>query len=465
MDQYDKEFENFLKQFRLRQPGSLPTNTLLKRRSMVRWFIAAAAALILIVGLSSLFVRKSTDGAAPYATVAEAGSPSLYMAGERIEAGRLIRSNSAVGLLLDLNDGSRIEVRSQSELQLESAADGIRVRLNEGSVLVTAAKQGSGHLYVQTRDAMVSVVGTVFLVHAEQAGTRVAVVEGEVHVQQGAEVKKVLRGEQTATNAALRLTTVAEEISWSRRATEYAALLPQNPTPDPAVQNGEIPDVKDNVLPTPETIRVSSGVLPYTVEANYFKLTSDSIRTLITIQIMTKDLAFRPENGAQVANAHVTGVFYRSDNRRMSGSSFSQDINVSFPSEKALKAGADRPNLYQVTTYLAPGKYKLPPGRRRQEFAEYRAHYCFFRRTSSALMSYCPVPQIPDQGLQASSMLLAYSVTTLPPNAAGTEMFALSGVKVKPNPSGVFRAEESLNCLAGILRTDCRFLPQCLSQI
>jgi len=195
MDQYDKEFENFLKQFRLRQPGSLPANTLLKRRSMVRWFIAAAAALILIVGLSSLFVRKSTDGAAPYATVAEAGSPSLYMAGERIEAGRLIRSNSAVGLLLDLNDGSRIEVRSQSELQLESAADGIRVRLNEGSVLVTAAKQGSGHLYVQTRDAMVSVVGTVFLVHAEQAGTR------QVVGHNGGDVLAHLRGVAVAAAA------------------------------------------------------------------------------------------------------------------------------------------------------------------------------------------------------------------------------------------------------------------------
>ena len=122
MDQHDKEFEKFLKQFRLREPRALPANAWTRRRSMARWVIAAAAALILAVAVSSLFVRRSSGGAAPYATVAEAGSPSLYKEGEKIDAGRLIRSNSAVGLLLDLNDGSRVEVRSQSELQLESAS-------------------------------------------------------------------------------------------------------------------------------------------------------------------------------------------------------------------------------------------------------------------------------------------------------------------------------------------------------
>jgi len=224
MDKHDEQFESYLRQFRLRQPGPLPEMASMKRRSTAGWLLAAAA-VVLAAGVSVVLVRNSGNGAGPKAIVESAGSPSLYRVGETIESGKVIRSNSAVGLLLALEDGSRVEMHAQSELKLESAGDGIRVRLNGGSIVVTAAKQGAGHLYVQTRDAMVSVVGTVFLVSAEQSGTTVAVVEGEVHVQQGAELKQLRPGEQVATNPSMQLKPVVEQISWSRSAVEYAALL------------------------------------------------------------------------------------------------------------------------------------------------------------------------------------------------------------------------------------------------
>jgi GWxTD domain-containing protein len=196
----------------------------------------------------------------------------------------------------------------------------------------------------------------------------------------------------------------------------------------------KVADVRYKDLLVPASTRLSTNPLPYKVQAHYIKLTSDSVRTLITIELLTKDLAFKPENGGQVASAHVTGVVYRSDNRRMSGSSFSQDINVQFASEKALKAALDRPNLYQVTTYLAPGRYKL--------------HLTVEDKNSQSIKIddvLLSPPRIPDQTLQASSMILAYSVTDMPPKAVGTEMFVLGDKKVKPNVSGVFKPEESLN--------------------
>jgi uncharacterized protein (TIGR03435 family) len=88
-------------------------------------------------------------------------------------------------------------------LRLESAEDGIRIVLNAGGILVTAAEQRSGHLYVRTKDVTVSVVGTVFLVNAEKEGSRVAVIQGEVHVQQGAVIQKLLPGEQVISNSAM----------------------------------------------------------------------------------------------------------------------------------------------------------------------------------------------------------------------------------------------------------------------
>jgi len=136
-------------------------------------------------------------------------------ANERIAFGDIVRSNGGAGGILRLADGSHVEVRSQSELLLERAADGVRIRLNHGGLLVDAAKQRDGHLYVQTRDFTVSVVGTVFLVNAEEAGSRVAVLEGEVRVQQGATDQKLRPGQQVATSPLMTAPTLPQEIAWS----------------------------------------------------------------------------------------------------------------------------------------------------------------------------------------------------------------------------------------------------------
>src|SRR5262245_59376942 len=100
-----------------------------------------------------------------------------------------------------LADGSRIELHAGAEAVVENVADGLIVRLNTGSMMVFAAKQAaSRHLYVQTRDLKVAVVGTVFLVNADDKGSRVAAMEGEVRVQQGTVEKSLRPGEQLASN-------------------------------------------------------------------------------------------------------------------------------------------------------------------------------------------------------------------------------------------------------------------------
>jgi hypothetical protein len=437
MDRHDEQFEVFLRQFQLRKPNPLPEMTSLSRRSTVRWVLAAAAVFLTVAVLSTLVFRNGSSGIRARATIEAAGNPSLYGVGQAIEAGKVVRSNSAVGLMLALEDGSHIEMQSQSQLKLESAADGIRVRLDDGGILVTAAKQGTGHLYVQTRDAMVSVVGTVFFVSAEQSGTRVAVVEGEVHVQQGAESKKLLGGEQVASSPSMKLKPVAEEIAWSQSASQYLALLQQPATergsqksaPVLTAQDGGALEVND--LVSPSTKPPATG-LPFKVQVSYFKQGTEEVRTLITIQLLNRDLVFQDEGEAKIAQAHVQGVIYRADNRRIPG--FEQDIQVPFPTSKSFNDNFNLPNLYQETRYLLPGLYKL--------------HLTIEDKHSQSIgVQDLPlsVPRIPGQTLQASSMILAYSVTDLPQRAVGTDPFALGNKKVRPNVSGVFRQDQDLN--------------------
>jgi uncharacterized protein (TIGR03435 family) len=201
---------------------------------------AAAAALLVVAAVISvelLPVRAPASVAAVDGGLHRLvdGKTQDLQAGETIRLGELIRSNGGSGGTLTLADGSRVEMRTQSELLLEHAADGVLIQLRNGGIIVNAAKQRKGHLYVRTKDVTVSVVGTVFLVNSEEEGSRVAVIEGEVRVEQGAIEKKLRPGQQVATNPSMETRPVSQEISWSRNVEAHLALLAQS-TAEAAVQ-------------------------------------------------------------------------------------------------------------------------------------------------------------------------------------------------------------------------------------
>jgi uncharacterized protein (TIGR03435 family) len=224
--------------------GEIP----LRRRFGWAWIPALTAAAVVI---ASIWVGARWQDREVYA-VLETPSGSMYRlvdeklapvaTGERIEVQDVIRSNGGSGGTLKLSDGSRVETRSQTELSIERTEDGIRIRLGRGGLIVNAAKQQAGqHLYVQTRDLTVSVVGTVFLVNAEEEGSRVAVIEGEVRVKQGAKEKKLGPGQQVATSPSMKLQPMSQGIAWSRQAEAHLAVLEQS-TEQPH-QNAAAPQV------------------------------------------------------------------------------------------------------------------------------------------------------------------------------------------------------------------------------
>ncbi|HEV8130813.1 MAG TPA: FecR domain-containing protein [Acidobacteriota bacterium] len=146
-------------------------------------------------------------------------------AGDKIGQREAVRTAMNSRAVIRLADGSRVEMRERSELSLEAARDGTTVRLGRGSVIVEAARQRDGHLYVATPDCLVSVTGTVFSVNKGAKGSRVSVIEGEVAVQQG-KTRQVLRpGEQLATHSSLAAVPVEQEIAWSRNVDAHIALL------------------------------------------------------------------------------------------------------------------------------------------------------------------------------------------------------------------------------------------------
>ena len=100
-----------------------------------------------------------------------------------LEEGEGIRTAKDSTAMLALADSSRVEMRERSQLAVLERnhlfpgrrADG-RLALERGSIIVEASEQGSGHLYVDTRDCQVAVTGTVFSVSHGMKGSRVSVV-------------------------------------------------------------------------------------------------------------------------------------------------------------------------------------------------------------------------------------------------------------------------------------------------
>ena len=195
---------------------------------------AAAAALLVVAGLQSVTVRDFIWPVDVHATALRVDG-GLYSfagqdvravnAGQRVERYQSLRTGNDSGAVLELADGSRIEMGARAEVSLDRADDGVKIKLDRGNIIVTAAKQRDGHLYVETKDCTISVVGTVFSVNSGAKGSRVSVIEGEVHVQHSDAKQALFPGQQMSTNPVMGQIPVQQEIAWSRDAEVLKQML------------------------------------------------------------------------------------------------------------------------------------------------------------------------------------------------------------------------------------------------
>jgi FecR protein/Protein of unknown function (DUF3352) len=227
-----------MKEARSRRLGLAKAPAKIKRYRLqpvvLRWGIAA----VLVIGFGLLALpfiqRYSWFGGSFDATVQAAEGQVFQIAdsrsvpvgtGAKLQKGERVRTAKDAHAFVRLGDGSVIEMKDSSELYLTKNGLGTTVHLNRGSIVVEAAKQGSGHLFVDTGDSLVSVTGTVFSVNSGTKGSRVSVIEGEVHVDHAGTDRVLRPGEQATTNPSIETIPVKDEIAWSRKADHYAAAL------------------------------------------------------------------------------------------------------------------------------------------------------------------------------------------------------------------------------------------------
>jgi len=200
-----------------------------------RW--AAAAAILLTVAFGGYAIYRVLPADPAMAAVrVESVDGSLFQVagnwsnsvavGQAIPGGQVFRTAKGSHAVVQLADGSRVEMNERSELSVSARRMGTTLHLGRGSIIVEAAKQGATkRLYVDSKDCRVAVVGTIFSVNHGTKGSRVSVIEGEVRVRRSGDEKVLHPGDQLSTNPALSTIPVASEIAWSRNLDRHLAVL------------------------------------------------------------------------------------------------------------------------------------------------------------------------------------------------------------------------------------------------
>jgi ferric-dicitrate binding protein FerR (iron transport regulator) len=189
----------------------------------VRW--AVAAVVVAAAGLS-IWVAVDQFGGRTGRAIVQTATGTLYeitpagirvlAAGQDLPDGVEIRTAKDSDAMLELRDGSVVELRERSGYSASQAGNDLTIHLDRGSIIVEAARRRSGHLFVATADCRVAVTGTVFSVSAGVKGSRISVIQGEVRVTEDNREKVLHPGEQAVTNASLEPLSVRDDISWSR---------------------------------------------------------------------------------------------------------------------------------------------------------------------------------------------------------------------------------------------------------
>lgn len=224
------------------------------------WARGAVAAGVLLAALylGSDRIDSALAPSGPRATVVSVAGhlqklpTGTLQPGATLLEGDVVRTTADSRAVLQLADGSQVEMNQRTELAVHAAWSGNTIQLDRGDIIVEAAEQRRGRLRVVTRDSVASVKGTIFAVSSGTAGSLVSVVEGSVEVSQPGSEGLVAAGKQAATSRALEQVSISQAISWSEEKEKYYSLL------------AELMDIEKQLAAMPgPAARTEAKLLPY----------------------------------------------------------------------------------------------------------------------------------------------------------------------------------------------------------
>jgi hypothetical protein len=190
------------------------------------------------------------------------------------------------------------------------------------------------------------------------------------------------------------------------------------------------PPVKFKDLEEVVSSRILRNQINFDYRFDFMRITGDTVLVPVTVQIQNKQMTFRNREGVQSATLNLFGRISTLTGRIVQ--TFEDVINRDFP-DSLLEPSLKAYSIYQKAVPLRPGLYKLD---------------LVIKDVNSGNMGVVDtrlaVSPIPDDKLDASSLILADQIEPVSSKDVGVGQFVLGSTKVRPKLDGEFRADQPL---------------------
>jgi GWxTD domain-containing protein len=190
------------------------------------------------------------------------------------------------------------------------------------------------------------------------------------------------------------------------------------------------PPVKFKDLEEVVSSRILRNQISFDYRFDFMRITSDTILVPVTVQIQNKQMTFREHDGVQSGTLNLFGRITTLTGRIVQ--TFEDVVQRDFP-DSLLEPSLKGFSVYQKAVPLRPGLYKLD---------------LVIKDVNSGnvgvVNARIPVSQMPDDKLDASSLILADQMEPVSSKDVGVGQFVLGSTKVRPKLDKEFRADQPL---------------------
>jgi GWxTD domain-containing protein len=191
------------------------------------------------------------------------------------------------------------------------------------------------------------------------------------------------------------------------------------------------PPVKFKDLQEIVSSRILRNQISFDYRFDFMRITGDTILVPVTVQIQNKQMTFRDHDGVQSASLNLFGRISSMTGRIIQ--TFEDVIQRDFP-DSLLEPSLKGFSIYQKAVPLRPGLYKLD---------------LVIKDVNSGnvgvVNTRLAVSPIPDDKLEASSLILADQMEPVSPRDVGVGQFVLGSTKVRPKLDAEFHADQALD--------------------
>ena len=178
------------------------------------------------------------------------------------------------------------------------------------------------------------------------------------------------------------------------------------------------------------TIRVVRNQIHMDYQTDFLRVTSNTVLVPITVQVPNRDLRFQSKQGVHSAVLNLYGRITTPGGVVVQ--TFEDVIARDFP-ESLFQSSLNLSSIYQKSIPLRSGLYRL-------ELVVKDT----LSRNLGVFNTALRVPRFEDDKLDASSLILADQIQTVPSSQTGTGQFVLDAYKVRPRLSQEFSSTEKL---------------------